>query len=251
MTKKTDILLVDDEQGIRKVLGIALEDMGYTVRTAQNGNDALTMFGKVKPAIVLTDIKMPGMDGIELLKMIKKEAPETEVIMITGHGDMNLAIKSLTYQASDFITKPINDEALKIALERSHQRINIRKKLKEYTEDLERLVHEKTEKLIDAERLGAVGQTVAGLSHAIKNIASGLKGGTFVLEEGLASGDMKTLDQGWKMVRGNVEKITKLSVDLLNYAKTGEIHYQMCNPNQVLEDVYDLMVTTGDRKSVV
>ena len=62
---------------------------------------------KLPPPIVLTDIRMPVMDGIELLRKIKQEDPETEVIMITGHGDMDLAIESLKYEATDFITKPI------------------------------------------------------------------------------------------------------------------------------------------------
>ena len=63
---KNSILLVDDEEGIRKVLGISLADLGYTVHTAENGVDALRIFKDVQPPIVLTDIKMPEMDGIEL-----------------------------------------------------------------------------------------------------------------------------------------------------------------------------------------
>ena len=77
------ILLVDDEEGIRKVLGILLADMGYQVHMAANGNEALRAFEKLRPPIVLTDIKMPEMDGIELLRHLKQISPETEVIMIT------------------------------------------------------------------------------------------------------------------------------------------------------------------------
>ena len=106
------ILIVDDEEGIRKVLGIALSDMGYEVLTAENGAAALRVFKAAQPPIVLTDIKMPEMDGIELLRRLKQMRPETEVIMITGHGDMDLAIKSVKYEATDFVTKPINDEVL-------------------------------------------------------------------------------------------------------------------------------------------
>ena len=92
---KETLLLVDDEEGIRKVLGISLADIGYQVFTAENGEQALRIFQETNPSIVLTDIKMPGMDGIELLQKIKRERPDTEVIMLTGHGDMDLAIKSL------------------------------------------------------------------------------------------------------------------------------------------------------------
>ena len=125
------ILLADDEEGIRKVLGISLTDSGYDVITAENGEEALEIFRRVQPSIVLTDIKMPGMDGIELLQKIKQEDPDTEVIMITGHGDLDLAIKSLKYEATDFVTKPINDDILEIALKRAHEKMDMRRQLRE------------------------------------------------------------------------------------------------------------------------
>ena len=190
-----EILLVDDEEGIRKVLAIALTDSGYNVHKAESGAEALRIFREKKPPIVMTDIKMPGMDGIELLRKIKEESPDTEVIMITGHGDMELAIQSLKFDATDFITKPIHDDVLEIALRRAKEKIYFKAKLKDYTENLERLVEEKTEKLLEAERLAAIGQTVAGLAHAIKNIAGGLTGGTFVLEKGIELENRKYLHQ--------------------------------------------------------
>jgi len=235
------ILLVDDEEGIRKVLGILLADMGYQVHTAANGAEALRTFQKLNPSIVLTDIKMPEMDGIELLRKLKQISPDTEIIMITGHGDMDLAIKSVKYEATDFVTKPINDEILEIALKRAHERIAMRQKLNDYTHNLEQLVRDKTRKLVEAERLGAVGQTVAGLSHAIKNITGGLKGGAFVLEKGIELGEQKYLMQGWEMIKGNVDKITNLSMDLLNYGKDIRPDFQVCDPNQPLREVVDLM----------
>ncbi len=236
------ILLVDDEEGIRKVLGISLKDSGYEVLTAESGAEALRIFSKERPPIVLTDIKMPGMDGIELLQRIKEERPETEVIMITGHGDMELAIESLKFDATDFVTKPINDDVLGIALKRARESINLRTKLKEYTENLEELVEDKTKKLVEAERLAVVGQTVAAIAHAIKNITGGLTGGAFVLEKGLELKNEKYLCQGWDMVKGNVAKIKGLAIDLLNYAKEREPDHRLCDPNRPIQEVYDLML---------
>ena len=126
------ILLVDDEPDIREVLNISLSDIGYKVLTAENGADALNIFKNADIPVVITDIKMPGIDGIELLRKIKYENPETEVIMLTGHGDLDLAIKSLKFEATDFITKPINDDALELALVRAFEKIEMRKKLREY-----------------------------------------------------------------------------------------------------------------------
>ena len=245
-----DILLVDDEAGIRNVLEISLTDIGYRVRAARNGEEALTLYKRYAPDIVITDIKMPGMDGIELLSRIKQINPETEVIMITGHGDIDLAIKSLKLEATDFVTKPINDEALEIAMKRARDRIQMRRKIKKYTENLEQLVEEKSRKLIDAERLTAIGQTIAGLSHAIKNIASGLKGGMFVLEKGLELDNRKYLEQGWDMVRGNVDKIKNLSLDLLDYAKPSVIKYRLEDPVEPAREVITLMTGRAEENGV-
>ena len=81
---------------------------------------------------------MPGMDGIQVLKKIKSIAPQSEVIIITGHGDIDNTIEALQYGASDFINKPVRDEALSIALKRAREKLEIKKQLREYTHDLEK-----------------------------------------------------------------------------------------------------------------
>jgi PAS domain S-box-containing protein len=138
------ILLIDDEEGIRKVMGIDLRDAGYEVWTAASGEEGLEIFSRQQPTLVITDIKMPGMDGIEVLRRIKAINPETEVIIITGHGEMELAIRALQFEASDFITKPIHDEALSISLKRAEEKIALKRQLRDYTENLERRVQEAT-----------------------------------------------------------------------------------------------------------
>ncbi|MBW2005653.1 MAG: response regulator [Deltaproteobacteria bacterium] len=141
------LLIIDDEEGIRKVLTLSLANDGYAVSAAAGGEEGIEIFRKESPPIILTDIKMPGMDGIETLKRIKELNPDAEVIMITGHGDMDLAIEALKLDASDFLNKPIKDEALSIALKRAEQRIAIKQKLKAYTDDLERMVSIATEEV--------------------------------------------------------------------------------------------------------
>ena len=167
MENHGNILLVDDEEDIRDVVGMSLTDIGYTVHTAENGEKALDLFRHITPPIVMTDIKMPGIDGIELLQQIKRENPETEVVMITGHGDMNLAIRSLKYQATDFITKPINVDALEIALRRAQEKIAMRQKLQDYTRSLEQLVREKTELQDHLASLGLMSSTILRMRSAV------------------------------------------------------------------------------------
>ena len=240
------ILLVDDEEGIRKVLGLSLADQGYKVFTAGSGSEALKTFDDVNPPIVLTDIKMPDMNGITLLQKIKQRNTDTEVIIFTGQGDMDLAIQSLKHDATDFVTKPIDDDILQIALRRARERITMRNQIKEYTEHLESLVEEKAHKLIEAERMAAIGQTVAGLSHTIKNIAGGLRGGIFVLGQGIDRDDKEYLMEGWEMIKGNVDKIRGLSLDLLNYGKYAEVNLQLCDPNLPVREAVSSIGSCAD-----
>lgn len=240
MTPKKDkpkLLLVDDEEGIRRVLAITLADLGYHVLLACSGEEALELFERHQPCIILADIKMPGLDGIELLKAIKNRSAQAEVIMITGHGDMEAAIRSLKLEATDFITKPIHEGALEIALKRARERITMRAQLAQYTERLEAMVAQKTHQLIEAERMAAIGQTIAGLSHTIKNIAGGLKGGAYGIERGMELNAPQYWRQGWQIVKGNVEKITRLSLDMVNFAKSAQHNAQWHDPNRPLEEV--------------
>lgn len=168
------LLLVDDEEGIRTVLGISLRDAGYKVITAANAAEALALFAEHRPAIILTDIKMPGLSGVELLERVKTLDPHVEVVMLTGHGDLDLAIQSLKLDASDFLTKPINDDILFFALNRVRERIAMRKKLRDYTENLENMVREKSSQLVEAERHLAALQVMVGMTSGIRSLTSAL-----------------------------------------------------------------------------
>ncbi len=119
------ILVIDDEKTTLKMFKLFLDIYGFDIYTAESGEEGLELFDAERPGIVLTDIKMPGMDGIEVLKEIKKRAPETEVIVITGHGDMDLAIQALNLNAADFINKPIQRQSLEHGLARARERLKI------------------------------------------------------------------------------------------------------------------------------
>ncbi len=121
------ILIIDDEQPTLNMFRLLLAAYGYDILTAVNGAEGLETFERERPGVVLTDIKMPVMDGIEVLKRIKEIDPHAEVIVITGHGDMDLAIRALNLDATDFINKPVQRVALSQALKRAEERIAIAK----------------------------------------------------------------------------------------------------------------------------
>jgi signal transduction histidine kinase len=238
------ILLVDDEQDIRDILQLALTDAGYDVLEAENGRQALELFLEKRPPIVLTDIKMPVMDGIQLLQRIKQEAPDTEVVMITGHGDMDLAIRSLKHEATDFITKPIHVDALEIALKRVGEKILMRRKLQEYTSNLERLLKEKSEL---QDHLSSLGLMIGSISHGIKGLLTGLDGGMYLLESGLTKKDDNRIDEGWETVKVMVERIRKMVQDILFYAKKRDLQWEQVDVTQFAQEVARMMAAKVEK----
>jgi two-component system, NtrC family, sensor kinase len=145
--KTWKVLFIDDEEGIRKVMAISLADAGYQVLTAADGATGLELCQQHAPQIVITDLRMPGIDGLEVLQLVKQNDPDKEVIVVTAYGEVETAIRALQLDASDFITKPINDEALWVALKRAKERYTTRKDLRDYTALIEEKWIETTEKL--------------------------------------------------------------------------------------------------------
>jgi len=228
------LLLVDDEEDIRDVLQLPLEDLGYDVLTADNAETALSIFRSRGPDIVLTDIKMPGMDGIELLSEIKRENPDTEVIMITGHGDMDLAIKSLKYEATDFVIKPIHVEALEIALDRAEERIRTRLHLSEHTRNLERLIQEKA---AIQDHLSSLGLLVSSVSHGIKGLLTRLDGGVYLIDSGLKKEDLDQIAEGRDTLKQSAGRIKKMVQDILYYAKERPLNPEAVDTAAFIEEV--------------
>jgi PAS domain S-box-containing protein len=370
------ILLIDDEPDIVRVLSTSLRADGYSVIPAHSGAEGLAAFEKENPYIVLTDIKMPGMDGIEVLRKVKGLEPDAEVIIITGHGDIDNAIEALKYGASDFINKPVRHEALSIALKRAEEKLDIKRRLKEYTDNLENEVKTATReirrqsnflsklirssndgivatdkefkivifnpgaerifgyphdevitkfKIMDlyppeiaealkndmalqsgtgempwqenmirakdgtlipvrfsgtllyeekqmmgsvaffqdlreikrlerelarSERLAAVGQTVAGLAHSIKNILHGLKGGSYLVDLGIQKNNTEKLKSGWDMIKRNIDRTSDLVLDLLSYSKEREPEYEPCSPNEIANEVYDILKERANENKI-
>ena len=118
-----NILLVDDERDFVEILSLRLTDAGHRVRAAYSGQEALAVLAETDPDalpeidVVILDIKMPGMDGIETLKQIKARYPVVEVILLTGHGAVDTAVKGLKSGAFDYLLKPADYDELTAKLE--------------------------------------------------------------------------------------------------------------------------------------
>ena len=372
------ILVIDDEESTRELLKLSLEADGYEVRVAEDGYRGLEIFEEFKPEIVLTDIKMPGLDGIEVLQRLKETGEDVEVIVITGHGEMNLAIKALQLEASDFINKPISDLALSVALKRAKEKIWMRRKLNEYVRNLEeklkdaveeinkrhdfehklietsidgiiandrkgnilifnegasriygytkeeaihqlhvtklypegeakrikkkiysdeyggpgRLVNYETtavtkdnrlvpillsatliyedgtevatvgyfkdlseikklqQELVQRERMAAIGEAMSEVAHGVKNILYGMKLGAYMVDKGMNSGNLEKAQKGWSLVKKNIDRISRLSLDMLSYAKKDTKERKNVCLNDVIEEICELVKQRMEKEGI-
>src|ERR1035437_8605498 len=112
------ILVVDDDDSLRWVLQTQLEQMGYTVIAAADGAKAIEAIEKDPPALVLTDLKMPGMSGMELLEQIRHGYPELPVLIVTAFGTIQSAVQAMRAGAYDYLAKPIDYDELALSVKR-------------------------------------------------------------------------------------------------------------------------------------
>ena len=143
ITKK--VLTVDDDEFVREILVAYLEDSGYEVLQAENGLLGLETFRREKPDLVMLDLRMPEMDGLEVLSHIIMESPDTPVILVSGMGTIGDAIKALKLGAWDYIAKPIHDMGvLEHAVNKALERADFIEQRKSYREHLEEEVKSRT-----------------------------------------------------------------------------------------------------------
>ena len=114
--KETRILVMEDDQSISAALDMILTEAGYDVEVAETGEDALELFEQKGFDLLIADLKLPGIGGIEVIRQVKEKKPETEVIVITGVGTQPIAEEAMTLGAHDFLPKPFTDDQIKTAI---------------------------------------------------------------------------------------------------------------------------------------
>jgi len=114
--KETHILVMEDDATISAALDMILTEAGYDVDVAETGEAALELFGQKRFDLIIADLKLPGINGMEVIKQIKEKTPEMEVIVITGVGTQPIAEEAMTLGAHDFLPKPFTDDQIKTAI---------------------------------------------------------------------------------------------------------------------------------------
>ena len=250
MNSNTTILIVDDEPLIRKSLFEILKMKGYSCLMASGSKEALELIHKQNVDIVISDMKLPEMSGIELLRKIKKTQPQIEVIMMTGYGSIETAVEAMKLKAFDYITKPIVDDEIKMVIEK----IIEKKELLQENKNLKKIVARSKRDSFNG-MIGAC-EEMLGVYNLIESIAStnatilitGESGtGKGVLARAIHQCDQSRRDMPFVEVSCGALSETLLESELFGHAKgsfTGAIkdklgRFEVANGGTIFLDEID------------
>ncbi len=182
------ILVIEDEEILRESLADYLEDRDFRVVTAENGRVGLEVFARESPDLVLTDLRMPEVDGLDVLCRARELSPETPLIVVSGTGNISDSVQALRFGAWDYILKPVEDMSIiALAVDKALERARLRRENSEYQERLEALVRERTAELEQANvHLASINvrlRSVVESTHCLSMCTDVARFGSTLLDE--------------------------------------------------------------------
>ncbi|NLS91947.1 MAG: response regulator [Planctomycetaceae bacterium] len=244
------VLVIEDEPALRESMADYLEDREFRVFTAENGRMGLEVFERERPDLVLTDLRMPDVDGLEVLRRVGELSPETALIVVSGTGRISDSVRALQLGAWDYILKPIDDMSIiSLAVEKALERARLLRENRDYQQNLETLVRQRTAELQQAN--ARLASTVAELersrtereeliarleaqnaelerfaytvSHDLKTPLITVKGYIGALSEDLARSDMTLVADDLARISGAADKMAVLLRDVLELSRIGRV----------------------------
>lgn len=250
--KANKILIIDDDEGMRGTLSEIFEGEGYIAVGVGRGEEAVKTISENFYNLLLIDIKLPDMSGIELLEHAKKISPDTVAILITGYASIDTSVKALNLGAEAYIIKPLNIDEVKMsirqALDRQKLVMENRKLLAELKKSNDKLREEikKKEvlqaKLIQSEKLSGLGELAAGISHEINNPLCAILGRTQLLLRAVegSSCDLR-IREGLDVIEKEGKRIARIVENLDMYSRPSPSGFQLVDLNRTIENTLFLI----------
>jgi len=237
------VLIVDDEEDFRNALIRRLTKRGMNVIAADCGETALSYMETHPVEVIVSDVKMPGMDGIALLKIIKSRYPVCQIILLTGQANANDGVSGIKEGAFDYLSKPISLEHLIVKINQAKETI-YRRREKEKEETFKETIKQK---MIATERLASLGTLAAGVAHEINNPLAIINEACGWMTTILSKVEMKDiprksdLDNALKKIDNSVIRARQITHQLLQFARKPDCRISDVNIDVLIDETIQLV----------
>ncbi len=242
MEDKINILIVDDEPAMREGLADVLEERGYGVSTAENGYQALDRAKRIPFDLIIADLRMPGLGGLELIENIRQIDPDTMIVAMTAYGAAGEGTEAVRRGAFDYIAKPFTMEEMDRLIEKAIQWRKICQEKRRLLKELERTkekIKKSEEQLIQSRRLATIGRLGAGISHEVKNLLGIISVSTHYLRDKLDKGKPKAMKH-LESIEREVRRSNEIMVGLVNLSRQPALAPRPTQVNEVVEEIVSL-----------
>jgi len=252
------LLLVDDEENVLKSLLRLLQGDNYEIFTASNGKEGLELIIKNKFQIVISDYRMPEMNGAEFLKQVRKISPDTIRLILTGYADIDIAVSAINEgHVYKFITKPWDGDLLKVTVKRaldfydliqekeelSKELVKKNAELQTINKNLEKIVEERTQQLLHSEKMATLGQMAGQIGHEINNILQILLGRMELIKNQKV--DNKLVEEFLKVISEQCNRLRIHTRNLLTFGRPVPPDFKNIVIKDTLEKTIDNLMYAG------